>query len=118
MDRRALIIGDGTGIGAAIHLVERRRGESWHPLVLLGSDTPFPFRPRPSVIVVAGIPAGVIACMPLLEEWGIASRLASTLGLPGCFDGPVTALADTWLRSLAAADRTEVETFAFGLRDP
>jgi len=115
MDRRALIIGDGAGIGAAIHLGERRLGASWRPLVLLGSDTPFPFRPRPSVIVVPGIPTGVIACMPLLEEWGIASRLASTLDLPGCFDGPVAALADIWLRSLGAAERAEVEIFAYGV---
>jgi dihydroorotate dehydrogenase electron transfer subunit len=118
--RRVLIIGDGAGIGAAIHLVERERATRpgslpWRPLVLLGSDAPFPFRPRPSVIVVPGIPTGVIACMPLLEEWGIASRLASTLDLPGCFDGSVTALADTWLRSLGAAERAEVEIFAYGV---
>ena len=119
MDRRALIIGDGAGIGAAIHLVERERATRpgslpWHPLVLLGSDMPFPFRPRPSVIVVPGIPTGVIACMPLLEEWGIASRLASTLDLPGCFDGPVIALADAWLASLRSEELAAVEMFARG----
>jgi dihydroorotate dehydrogenase electron transfer subunit len=84
------------------------------PLVLLGSDTPFPFRPRPSVIVVPGIPTGVIACMPLLEEWGIASRLASTADLPGCFEGTVTDLADAWLSSLSPTDLSEVEVFACG----
>jgi dihydroorotate dehydrogenase electron transfer subunit len=84
------------------------------PLVLLGSDTPFPFRPRPSVIIVPGIPTGVIACMPLLEEWGIASRLASTADLPGCFEGTVTALADAWLSSLNPTDLAEVEIFAHG----
>jgi hypothetical protein len=87
---------------------------AWRPLVLLGSDTPFPFRPRPSVIVVPGIPTGVIACMPLLEEWGIASRLASTADLPGCFEGPVTDLADAWLSSLSPADLAEVEILSFG----
>ena len=71
----------------------------WKPLVLLGSHTPFPFRPRPSVIVVPGIPTGVIACMPLLEEWGIASRLASTADLPGCFEGTVTDLAEVEILS-------------------
>ena len=84
------------------------------PLVLLGSNIPFPFRPRPSVIVVPGIPTGVIACMPLLEEWGIASRLASTADLPGCFEGTVTALADVWLSSLTPADLAEVEIVACG----
>jgi hypothetical protein len=87
---------------------------AWTPLVLLGSDTPFPFRPRPSVIVVPGIPTGVIACMPLLEEWGIASRLASTADLPGCFEGSVTDLADAWLRSLSPADLVGVEIFSCG----
>jgi dihydroorotate dehydrogenase electron transfer subunit len=84
------------------------------PLVLLGSDTLFPFRPRPSVIVVPGIPTGVIACMPLLEEWGIASRLASTADLPGCFEGLVTDLADAWLSSLSPADLAEVEILSCG----
>jgi hypothetical protein len=86
----------------------------WRPMVLLGSDTLFPFRPRPSVIVVPGIPTGVIACMPLLEEWGIASRLASTADLPGCFEGLVTDLADAWLSSLSPTDLAEIEIFSCG----
>jgi hypothetical protein len=86
----------------------------WKPLVLLGSNTPFPFRPRPSVIVVPGIPMGIIACMPLLEEWGIASRLASALDLPGCFEGTVTELADAWLNSLSPPDLAEVEILSCG----
>jgi dihydroorotate dehydrogenase electron transfer subunit len=52
--------------------------------------------------------------MPLLEEWGIASRLASTTDLPGCFEGTVTDLADVWLRSLDPIDLAEVEIFAHG----
>src|SRR5579859_3685046 len=109
---RTLVIGEGAGIGPAIHFAERNRAKRL--LVLLGSETPFPFRPRPSVIVVPGIPAGVIACMPLLEEWGIASRLASTLDLPGCFDGSVTALAEAWLGSLTPSELAEVEIFRNG----
>lgn len=136
---RPLLIGEGAGIGAALFIAERVRELAtppprssaphaapltepelappapWRPLVLLGSTgLPFPFRPRPSVIVVPGIPTGVIACMPLLEEWGIASRLASTLDLPGCFEGPVIALADSWLGSLSPAELAEVEIFANG----
>src|ERR1700722_18226857 len=90
---------DGGAAAAALALARPRapaddtapsaRTVPLRPLVLLGSDTSFPFRPRPSVIIVPGIPTGVIACMPLLEEWGIASRLASTLDLPGCFEGAV-----------------------------
>jgi dihydroorotate dehydrogenase electron transfer subunit len=112
------LIGEGAGIGPTLFLAEQMRAKDtvthWKPLVLLGSDTPFPFRPRPSVIVVPGIPTGVIACMPLLEEWGIASRLASTADLPGCFEGLVTALADAWLSSLSPADLAEVEILSCG----
>lgn len=72
-------------------------------VVLFGAET-FAFRPRPSTILIPHMPAGVIACVPALEEFGIASRLASTSGLPGCFDGAVTELAEQWL------DAVEPET--------
>jgi dihydroorotate dehydrogenase electron transfer subunit len=127
---RRLLIGEGAGIGPTLFLAEQMRTApdgstddalaaagtttAWKPLVLLGSDTPFPFRPRPSVIVVPGIPTGVIACMPLLEEWGIASRLASTADLPGCFEGSVTDLADAWLSSLSPTDLAEVAILSCG----
>jgi dihydroorotate dehydrogenase electron transfer subunit len=52
--------------------------------------------------------------MPLLEEWGIASRLTSKSGFPGCHDGYVTDLARVWLAALDPAARAEVEIFACG----
>jgi dihydroorotate dehydrogenase electron transfer subunit len=114
---RVLLIGGGVGIPPMVFLAERLRARSdadWKPLVLMGSEIPFPFRARPSRIVVAGMPEGCIACMPLLEEWGIASRLASRADFPGCFDGFVTDLAQTWLQGLSAAGLAEVEIFACG----
>jgi dihydroorotate dehydrogenase electron transfer subunit len=114
---RALLIGGGVGIPPMVFLAERlrdRRDASWKPLVLMGSEIPFPFRTRPSQIMVAGMPAGTIACMPLLDEWGIASRLASRADFPGCFDGFVTQLADAWLTTLSAGELAEVEIFACG----
>jgi dihydroorotate dehydrogenase electron transfer subunit len=99
-----------------IFLAERLResGEPWRPLVLMGSEIPFPFHPRPSTLVVPGMPAGTIASMPLLEEWDIPSRLASRAGFPGCFEGYVTELAGEWLGSLSSAALAEVELFACG----
>jgi dihydroorotate dehydrogenase electron transfer subunit len=82
--------------------------------VLMGSEIPFPFRARPSQILVPGIPAGAIACMPLLDEWGIPSRLASKSDFPGCFDGFVTQLGDAWLSSLGPGELAEVEIFSCG----
>ena len=106
---RAVLIGGGVGIPPMIFLAERLRADTTlKPLVLMGSEIPFPFRARPSVIVVPGIPAGTIACMPLLEEWGVASRLASRSGFPGCFEGYVTELAAEWLNSLTAHELAEV----------
>ena len=78
-------------------------------LVLLGAADSFSFRPRPSTILVPGMPAGVIAAVPSLEEFGIASRLASDAGLPGCYDGPVTDLAELWLASLDPSELAKIE---------
>jgi dihydroorotate dehydrogenase electron transfer subunit len=114
---RTLLIGGGVGIPPMVFLADRLRARTdaeWKPLVLMGSEIPFPFRTRPSRIVVAGIPDGSIACMPLLDEWGVASRLASRSDFAGCFDGFVTQLADKWLEALNADGLAEVEVFACG----
>jgi dihydroorotate dehydrogenase electron transfer subunit len=114
---RPLLIGGGVGIPPMVFLSDRLRARSdadWKPLVLMGSEIPFPFRARPSRIIVAGMPAGSIACMPLLEEWGIASRLATKAGFAGCYDGYVPALADEWLATLGPQELAQVEIFACG----
>ena len=114
---RTLLVGGGVGIPPMIFLTEALRDRSdaeWKPLVLMGSEVPFPFRARPSTILVPGIPEGAIACMPMLDEWGVPSRLASLAGYPGCFEGYVTDLAAAWLASLDGAALNEVEMFACG----
>jgi len=114
---RALLVGGGVGIPPMVFLAESlndRTDAEWQPLVLMGSEIPFPFRTRPSTIIVPGIPDGVIACMPLLDGWGVPSRLATLAGFPGCFDGYVTDLAAAWLSSLDAGALAEVEMFACG----
>jgi dihydroorotate dehydrogenase electron transfer subunit len=114
---RPLLIGGGVGIPPMVFLSERLRARTdadWKPLVLMGSEIPFPFRARPSSIVVAGMPAASIACMPILEEWGVASRLASRAGFPGCYAGFVTELATEWLGSLGPEQLAQVEIFACG----
>jgi dihydroorotate dehydrogenase electron transfer subunit len=114
---RALLIGGGVGIPPMVFLAEElreRAAEGFKPFAILGSELPFPFRARPSTIIVPGMPDGVIACMPLLDDWGIPSRLTSKSGFPGCHDGFVTDLAREWLAQLDAASRNEVEIFACG----
>jgi dihydroorotate dehydrogenase electron transfer subunit len=114
---RTLLVGGGVGIPPMVFLAESlkaRRDARWSPLVLMGSEIPFPFQARPSTILVPGLPADVIGCMPLLEDWGVPSRLATLAGFAGCFDGYVTDLAAEWLGSLDAPALTEVEMFACG----
>ena len=114
---RTLLVGGGVGIPPMVFLAEslkERRDAAWQPFVLMGSEIPFPFQARPSTILVPGIPDGVIACMPLLDGWGVPSRLASLAGFPGCFEGYVTDLAAAWLASLDEQALAEVELFACG----
>jgi dihydroorotate dehydrogenase electron transfer subunit len=114
---RALAIGGGVGIPPMVFLAEHLRARTdtaWKPLVLMGSEIPFPFRTRPSTILIPGMPEAVIAAMPLLEGWGVASRLATLSDFAGCFDGYVTELARAWLSALPASALSETEIFACG----
>jgi dihydroorotate dehydrogenase electron transfer subunit len=112
---RALLLGGGVGMPPMIFLSEYlKQLGGFSPLVLLGSEVPFPFTQKPSHIMVAGMPDGVIGAMPLLEEWGIPSRLASLQGYAGCFEGYITALARHWLDTLNVAQRNEVQVYACG----
>lgn len=114
---RALLVGGGVGIPPMVFLAEALRADrraAWQPLVLMGSEVPFPFRTRPSTIIVPGMPDGTIACMPLLEEWNIASRLASRCDFPGCYPGFVTGLAAAWLGTLKPTELADIEIFSCG----
>lgn len=112
---QALLLGEGMGIPSLVFLADALRHEkASQPLFLMSFDGPFPFNPHPSRFIVRGIPPGAIAAMPLMEDWGIPSRLTSAQGSPGCFDGNVVALACAWLESLPASQRDEVEIFLSG----
>jgi dihydroorotate dehydrogenase electron transfer subunit len=114
--KRPLLIGGGVGMPPMIFLADamRQAKETYSPLVILGSEVPFPFKTQPSEFLVPGIPDEVIATMPLLEEWNIATRLTSTQGYAGCYNGYVTDLARLWLDALSEDQRNEVEIFSCG----
>ncbi|MCP4044067.1 MAG: dihydroorotate dehydrogenase electron transfer subunit, partial [Gammaproteobacteria bacterium] len=62
---RTLLVGGGVGLPPMVFLAgELREQERFKPLVILGSEVPFPFRPSPSRIMVPGMPSDVIAAMP------------------------------------------------------
>lgn len=114
---RRLLLGGGVGIPPILFLAERLAAS--RPVVLMGSEVPFPFDLGRSAMPEAGLPAG--AALRCLEEAGIPSRTASRAGLPGCFDGLVTDLARDWLAVRSSLDGVElrpsldeVELFACG----
>ncbi len=113
---RPLLIGGGVGMPPMVFVADaiRQQKRDFAPLVILGSEVPFPFSARPSEFLVPGMPDGVIAAMPLLEDWQIPSRLTSTRGYAGCHQGYVTDLARHWLDALDDAQRRQVEVFACG----
>jgi dihydroorotate dehydrogenase electron transfer subunit len=114
---RALLVGGGVGIPPMVFLAEALKADhsrDWQPLVLMGSEIPFPFELARAAAGVPGIAADVCSVMPLLESLGVPSRLASGAGFEGCYRGFVTALAGEWLESLDQAERAEVEMFACG----
>jgi dihydroorotate dehydrogenase electron transfer subunit len=113
---RRLLVGGGVGIPPMVFLAEAlaAHGGEIRPLVLMGSELPFPFEPVASRLPAPGLPAAATAAMPLLESLGVPSRLASLSGFDGCHRGYVTELADAHLASLTAGQRGEAEVFACG----
>ena len=113
--RRPLLIGGGVGMPPMIFVAQELTGNpGFDPLVILGSEVPFPFRPEPSKILLPDMPDGVIASMPLLDDWGIPGRLASLQGYAGCHQGYVTDLARIWLQALDRENRSQVAVYACG----
>ena len=114
--KRPLLIGGGVGIPPMVFLAEhiKNTAKDLSPLVIMGSEIPFPFTSKPSQIMLKEMPSDVIACMPLLEDWGIPSRLTSLQDYPGCFNGYVTDLARHWLDNLDESERKEVDIFTCG----
>ena len=114
---RPLLIGGGVGIPPVVFLAERLaadHGPAKRPLLLMGSELPFPFQTEKSALPVPGAGSKVIDGMPLMESLGVASRLASCSGFPGCHKGFVTELARNCLQAMSAAELAEVEIFACG----
>ncbi len=114
--RLPLLIGGGVGIPPMVFLAEMLKNDypGCRPLVIMGSEIPFPFELSQSKLVTPWLAKNVNSTMPLLEDWGIPTRLASLQNYDGCFDGYVTDLARDWLNTLAADELAQVEIFACG----
>jgi dihydroorotate dehydrogenase electron transfer subunit len=110
----SLLIGGGVGIPPMVFLADALRDGPWRPLAILGSEIPFPFELQPSRIETPWLDAEINSAMPLLDEWGVPSRLTSLSGFEGCYRGFVTDLAERWLQSVGAEARAKTEIFACG----
>ncbi len=113
---RPLLIGGGLGIPPIFFLSEHihKRHPDLRLLVLLGSESRFPFNPRPSCVLLPGMPAEATAAMPVLDDWGVPSRLCSWRDFAGCYQAHVTDLARLWLQQCDPAQRAQTEIFACG----
>jgi len=112
---RTLLIGGGVGMPPMVFAAQQLHIDShFKPFAILGSEVPFPFRPQPSRILIPEMPDGVIASMPLLDDWGVPGRLTSQRAFAGGYQGFVTDLAKHWLDSLDRKNRELVEIFACG----
>ncbi|MDG6773780.1 hypothetical protein QCB45_05510 [Thiomicrorhabdus sp. ZW0627] len=96
-----LLLGSDLGIAPLFAQARQRtRSTDEKPyLALLHATAGFPFVIKPAQFMLPELPAEAIGSCPLLEDWNIPNRLASDLGLPGCFDGSLEALFAEWLES-------------------
>ena len=111
-----LLIGGGVGIPPMVFLAEYLKDDArdWQPLLLMGSEIPFPFELVGSSIDTPWLDPGVSATMPLAESWGIPARLASLAGYDGTYRGYVTDLAREWLGTLSSEALSRIEIFSCG----
>jgi dihydroorotate dehydrogenase electron transfer subunit len=111
-----LLIGGGVGIPPMVFLAEHLKNDTqaWEPLVIMGSEIPFPFDLAESSITTPWIDDAVVATMPEMEAWGIPARLASLSDFDGTYRGYVTDLAREWLRTLSTEALARVEIFSCG----
>lgn len=111
-----LLIGGGVGIPPMVFVADylRHADHDFRPLAILGSEIPFPFDLLPSKLATPWLPDEINRTMPLLESWGVPTRLATLAGFKGCFDGYVTDLADQWLATQSAEELSKTEVFACG----
>lgn len=112
---KVLAIGGGVGIPPMIFLAQHLREHPvFSPLVLMGSELPFPFELQQAALRVQGMPPSATDSLTLLDTWGIPSRLASNAQLPGSYPGHVPDLAHLWLGTLSSRTLKEVQIAACG----
>jgi dihydroorotate dehydrogenase electron transfer subunit len=112
---RVLALGGGVGIPPMVFLAESlAQSASFSPIVLMGSEVPFPFELIAATGNAADWPADARSSLALLEHWGVTSRLASKAGIVGAHAGFVTDLARFRLGRDLAGDLARTQIVACG----
>ncbi len=114
---RPLLIGGGVGIPPMVFLAESIKDDSnnnWQTFCIMGSEIPFPFEVIQSKLPANGLEDNINGSHPLLEAWGIPTRLASWQGYEKCHKGFVTDVADMYLSQLSVGELQEIEIFSCG----
>jgi len=113
-----VLIGGGVGIPPMIFLAETIASlypdDVHNTLVIMGSETPFPFELEESSTKVSGIAQETNASITALEMLNIPSRLSSLQGYTGCYQGYAPDLARQYLQSLQSSQLSRVEIFSCG----
>lgn len=95
-----LILGSDLSIGPQLYLSRIRKNSPAETLALLHASERFPFTVKPARHIASpGLPQEAIGACPLLEDWKIPNRLASTHSLPGCYQGSLESLLQVWIES-------------------
>jgi len=96
-NQTTLLLGHDLGIGPLFYTAKQIKNNGYKHLALLEASSGFPFAVKPAQFMLQDFPFEAIGGCSLLEDWKIANRLASDLGLPGCFEGSITTLIKPWL---------------------
>ena len=113
----AILIGGGVGIPPLIFLAEHLHGSGRDNntcVAFFGSELPFPFDLTESAVALPGAPASARQAITQLDHIGIPSRLATTSGFTGCYNGFVTELAREWLETLTPEQLGRIMLYACG----
>ena len=113
----AVLIGGGVGIPPLIFLAEFIHAGDWNDaraVAFFGSELPFPFDLVDSTIALPGAPVEASQALTLLDKKSIPSRLATTAGFAGCYNGFVTELARQWLETLPDDQLEQIMFYACG----
>lgn len=111
--KRYILIGGGVGIPPIIFAANVLDGQA-DMVVFAGSEVLFPFALKPSLFLLPGIGGNTILSITSLEDRRIPSRLASSAGLYGCYEGHVPDLARDYLMALGEAERNRCILLACG----